>query len=149
VPALAELAAFEPPPYTPVRLRGSADVAGERFLRAMEPYAKGDYRAALVGLAAAAELDPRAPHAVFFLGACYLLTDQPDAAIRAFQRAIALGDSPYLEGAHFYLAKALLRKGELAAAAAELHKTVHRKGELESRAQELLAQVERLSNAPR
>ena len=141
-PFLAELAQVEPPRYSAMTLRGPADEATQRFRRAMERYLKKDYASAIAGLRAALELEPQSAQARFFLGACYLLTEQTDPAIEAFERTIALGDSPFLEEAHFYLAKALLRKGDLAAARKKLTEAIQLKGELEAEARRLLEQLQ-------
>ena len=58
---------------------------------------------AAAGLEEAAKLDPRSPEIGFFLGACHLLTDHNDAAISELRRTIALGETPFLEEARFYL----------------------------------------------
>jgi len=71
-----------------------------------------------------------------------LLTGEPEAAIAQLRRTIALGESPYLEEARFYLAKAYLRRGELQAAESELRKTVELRGDREKEARELLQNVE-------
>ena len=60
------------------------------------------------------------------------------------QSTIALGDSLYLEEAHYYLAKARLRQGELRAAHAELRRTIEQKGHLDADACRMLTQVEAL-----
>ncbi len=92
--------------------------------------------------------EPRLPCAptrrstTFFLGVCELLTNQVDVAVADFERAIALGESPFLEEAHFYLAKARLRQGKLSAARDELTRTIETHGRLEDEARQLLAQVD-------
>lgn len=144
VPSLAELARVEPPAYVPVMLRGQEGEAAQQFRQAMEHYVRGDYRSALRGLEEAATLDADSPRISFYLAACYLLTDQTDAAIGGFQRTIAMADTPYLEEAHFYLAKAFLRNGDLHSAQDQLRKTMQLGGELRTEAQDLLRRVEAL-----
>lgn len=146
-PSLAELAQVVPPVYTPVVLRGVPDEATRRFREAMEHYAKGDYRAAIPGLRAAARLNPQAAHIGFFLGACHLLVGDTDAAISELRRTVALGDTPYLEDAHFYLAKAYLRQTNLNAARNELEAAIRLHDERENEARHLLARIEALSHA--
>ena len=68
----------------------------------------------------AAKSDPTNAAASFFLGICYLIQNRDDDAVAQFKATIALGDSPELEEAHFYLAKALLRRQDLSGALAEL-----------------------------
>jgi tetratricopeptide (TPR) repeat protein len=140
--ALSVLASVEPPPYIPLSLRGPRSEAAARFDAAMRRYAARDYAGAVPDLSAAARLNPNAAHVAFFLAICQLLTDQLDVAVVGLQNTIALGDSPYLEEAHYYLAKARLRQGDLRAAQMELKRTIELRGQLEADARRLLAQVE-------
>ncbi|MDQ5858084.1 MAG: hypothetical protein M3542_07405, partial [Acidobacteriota bacterium] len=140
--ALATLAVVHAPQYTPVVLRGAVDEAARRFREAMQLYVSRDYAGARPGLRAASELDRGRPDIAFFLGICALLTDEPADAIAELRRTIALGESPYLEEAHFYLAKAHVQRGELAAASGELAATVRLRGEREQEARELLQKLE-------
>lgn len=149
LPSLAELAAVQPPVYRPLTLRGVPEEATRRFHEAMEHYLKRDYAAAIPGLRAASKLNSKAADINFFLGICYLLTEQTDAAIVQLRRTSALGDSPYLEEAHFYMAKAYVRKADLGAAQTELNRTISLHGGREKEARELLHQLESLSEAPR
>ena len=144
VVALSVLARVEPPPYAPAALRGPNDEAGAKFDAAMRLYVKGDYAGASKGLEAAVALEPNTPQYAFFLGACHLLTDRADLAVDGLSKAIAAGESPYLEESHFYLAKARLRQGNIAAAREELQRTIERQGRLEAEARRLLAQVNTL-----
>jgi len=144
VVALSMLARVTPPPYAPATLRGPRDEAATKFDAAMRLYIKRDYRGALPGLEAAAALRPDIAPYGFFLGVCQLLTDQPAQAVPALNQAIAVGESPYLEEAHFYLAKARLRQGDITAAREELKRTIERQGRLAETARRLLAQVDAL-----
>jgi anti-sigma factor RsiW len=141
--SLAELGRFEAPPYAAGSLRGSQDAAASRFREGMTQYARGDYRAAIAGLRAAARLDPEAAHASFFLGVSYVLDGQHDEGMRALRQTITLGDSPYLEEAHFYLAKTLLQRNDPVAARQELTRTTELKGPLEQQARRLLDDLDR------
>lgn len=140
--ALAALATVRAPQYTPPTLRGALDEAERRFREAMRLYVRRDYAGATAGLSAAAGLDRERPDIAFFLGICELLTDEPMAAIAELRRTIALGESPYLEEAHFYLAKAHVRRGELASAASQLEATIRLRGEREQEARGLLQKLE-------
>jgi tetratricopeptide (TPR) repeat protein len=140
--ALNVLARIEPPSYIPLSLRGPRNEAAVRFEAAMRRYVKGDYAGAIPDLTTASRLSPNAAHVTFFLAICRLLTDQLDAAIEGLQSTIAVGESPYLEEAHYYLAKARLRQGDLRAAQTELRRTIELRGQLEADARRLLAQVE-------
>jgi len=144
VVALSVLARVEAPIYIPVALRGPRDEAAERFEAAMRHYVNGDYAGAIPVLSGAADLNPNATHVVFFLAICHLLTDRVGAAIEGLQKTIALGESAYLEEAHFYLAKARLRQGDVQAARRDLRQTIERRGRLEGDARRLLAQLDAL-----
>ena len=140
-PSLEELARVEPPPYSGVVLRGAEDESHETFRKAMQFYAKGEYAKAIPGVRAAAKANPQSASFTFYLGACYLLTGQTDFAIVSFRKTVSLGDPAYSESAHFYLAKAYLRKKDAARAKDELQKTVQFHGSLESEATEILRQL--------
>jgi hypothetical protein len=148
VPPLSELAEVRAPNYTPVILRGVPDEATQHFHEAMLHYVKRDYAGTIPGLYAASQLNSKAPDISFFLGICYLLTDQTDSAIAQLRRTVALGDSPYSEETRFYLAKAYVRKADFVAARTELKRVILLRGEREGEARELLHQLENLSEAP-
>ncbi len=140
-PSLEELARVEPPPYSAMVLRGGEDETQQTFRKAMQYYVKGDYMHAIPGLRAAVQGSPRTARFNFYLGACYLLADQTDLAIESFRNTISLGDPAYSEPAHFYLAKAYLRKKEITSAEDELQKTVLLHGSMEAEASEILRQL--------
>ena len=71
---------------------------------------------------------------------------QDDAAIDRLRATIALGDSAYLEEAHWYLAKAFLRRKDLGAAETELKTLIQLRGSKSGEAGRLLTQVERLKD---
>jgi tetratricopeptide (TPR) repeat protein len=148
LPSLVALARFEPPAYVPQTLRGVQSEAAAQFRDAMRHYVAKDYRRAIRGLRTASELDPEAPHASFFLGICYVLTGQVEPGIRALQQTIALGDSPYLEDAHFHLAKALLLKKDATGARREWERTRQLRGDREDEARHLRDELDRLSPPP-
>jgi tetratricopeptide (TPR) repeat protein len=143
-PSLDELARVEPPRYEPLTLRGAPDEATTRFQRGMERYRKTDYAGAVDDLRAAAELDPDAAHTNFFLGISHLMLGQDNAAIDRLRATIAVGDSPYLEEAHLYLARAFLRRKDLGAAEEQLKKLIQLRGSGSGEARRLLTQVERI-----
>ena len=107
----------------------------------MRLYAAGDYAGAIPALRAAAALKPDAPQMSFFLAACQLLDGDTKAAAAGLERTIALGESPYLEEAHFYLAKAWLGLGRVPDARDHLRRTIDLRGRLEQDARRLLAQL--------
>jgi len=140
--SLAELARVEAPPWTPTRLRGPESEASRRFRDAMEPYAKGDWGAALPLLREAARLQPEAADAAFYRGACALLVGHREEAVESLRRVVALGETPFLEEARFYLAKAYLGAGEIEPARQELNAVVGLDGERRETARQILERLE-------
>ena len=130
----------EAPPYEPRTLRSVAGGGELRFREAMTAYQGGAYAEAIPGLEAAVEMDPGLGKAHFYLGACYLLEDQPDRAIDSLSRATEMEDLQYREWAHFYRAKAHLRIGDLESARRDLSEVIRMDGELQTQAQEVLEQ---------
>jgi hypothetical protein len=111
----------------------------------MEHYRKAEYARAAEDLRVAADLDPEAAHSRFFLGISHLLLKQDDAGIDRLQATIALGDSAYLEDAHFYLAKAFLGRPDPRAAETQLKKLVQLGGSRSNEARRLLAAIQKLN----
>jgi tetratricopeptide (TPR) repeat protein len=146
-PSLEQLARIQPPPYQPIRLRGVPDEATARFQKGMERYRKADYAGAVAELRGAAELDPEASHIRFFLGICHLMVSEDDAGIERLQATIGLGDSPYLEEAHLYLAKAFLRRKDFGAAEAQLKALIQLRGSKSAEAGRLLTQIQKLKQS--
>jgi len=140
--SLLMLARIEPPLYIPPALRGAQDEAAERFRTGMKFYQEGRYGEAVADLQAAADLNPERAGIRFFLGICHLLSGQTDAGIGELKGTIGLGDSAYLEEAHFYLAKAHLGKGDLGRAKDELNWVLQRSGSLKEDAAKILAQLQ-------
>jgi hypothetical protein len=150
-PALLALARIEPPAFLSLTRRGPS----MPFDTAMARYAAGDYEAAARQLrpliATAAD---RAP-VRFFLGVSLLMTAQgaaprPDAlheGIDELRQTIALGDTPYRGTARLLLAKALIRAGDLDAAADQLEQTIAMGGDAGADAQALADRL-RSARAP-
>jgi len=110
----------------------------------MVRYVKGDYREAIDGLRKAANLDPSAADASFFLGVSMLLTGQPKDGVAELRRTTALGASPYLEEAYFYLAKGSLQMGDVTATRRALRSMIALGGDRQREAKELLGQLDRV-----
>ncbi len=140
------LVQVEPPPYSVPTFRAVPNSATRQFYAAMEPYQRHDYPAAIEALKKFLGGSPKQERpfldAEFFLGACYLLTDQPDEASATLNPVLA-ADSPYLEEAHFLMAEAWLKKGDAGRARTELEKVIGMGGDLKTRAQALLANLKR------
>ena len=144
---LQELARFAPPHYDPVVVRGMGEEQRE-FDSAMRFYRNGDFAAAAARLAQALKANPRSPHVLFFLGVSELLDGKTDEGISHLHRTVATGDTPFVEEAHFFLAKAFLRKGDIAAAEGELQRVVLVGGDLQQSANELLNQLRKQRTSP-
>lgn len=142
-PSLEQLARVEPAPYEPLTFRAVPDEATARFQQGMNRYGQADFRGAITDLKAAADLEPDAPHIRFFLGVSQLLAGETRSAIDSLHAAVAIGDSPYLEEAHLYLAKAYLRRGDPGAAEQELKRVASLNGPRREEANRLLNRVER------
>ena len=115
--SLEELTRFEPPPYTPILVRGDAEAV---FRQGMEQYARREYARALSDLRKAARLEPRRGDILFYLGVSELLAGEVDAGVEDLRRSVDLGLPGYSEPARFYLATGYLRRGDTARARAEL-----------------------------
>jgi tetratricopeptide (TPR) repeat protein len=139
---IAALAKMEPPVYIESKRHGPDNAAYKAFQKAMEPYQFNDYAKAAPALRAAAQLDYKSPAPRFYLAICELAQQQTDDAIGDLHAVIELGDTPYLEDAHFFLAKALLATHDLREAREELFRTIRIAGDRLSDARHVLDQLE-------
>jgi hypothetical protein len=137
-PNLELLARLEPPVWRDNVVRGLPGAEDAAFRAAMKLYAAGDYKAAWDGLEPLAKL----PAAAFYGGICELELGQTAEAAARLAGVIGLGDTPWLEQARFFRAKALLKAGDVAGASAELKSVVVLQGDLEAEARRLLAALE-------
>jgi TolA-binding protein len=101
----------EPPVYLGVAVRGTPGPADSVFEHAMNEYAARNYSAAAAGLRAALAAGQDSVPTEFFLGASLLMSNDARGAAEAFGRVVGKGDSPYLDEAQLFQAKALLRLG--------------------------------------
>jgi TolA-binding protein len=143
------LARIEPPRYVPFTTRGAEDERARRFDRAMQDYSNGDYQRAATGLRRVLADDSGDVETNFFLGIALLMTDDVDGAIERFRAVIARGDSPFRQVASLDLAKALMRKGDLAAAEQELSRTITLPGTHQSDASDLRRRLQLLRRSSR
>jgi hypothetical protein len=135
---LTELAQIEPPLYRPRVLRGVEATTASRFSAAMRLYQNGKFDQAVP------LLEPLSAHhvdAAFFLTASYLLTGKPARAEASARQVIAAGDTPYLEEAHWLLAKALLAMNDADGARRELETVVGMQGEFRAQADAVLRKL--------
>jgi predicted Zn-dependent protease len=135
------LASIEAPPYSPPQSSAATGAAATLFADAMKRYQKRDYASASVSLRQASIMEPENPEIRFFLGITYLLTNDTRAGINELKVVQKLAASPYLESVHFYLAKALLRQKDPAAALRELGAVVEGGGTMADAANRLKIQV--------
>ena len=111
-PALAALGGvLEPPMYLGVAVRGTPGRADAIFNRAMNAYTARNYADATAGLRAALAAGQDSVPTEFFLGASQLLSNDARGAAATLSRVVAKGDTPYLDEAQLFEAKALLRLG--------------------------------------
>ena len=143
---LQQLAQVKPPLYRAPVLRGAGQTGTERFRTAMQAYQRQDYTAAAAGLTEAYRLNPAAPAPAFYLGVCYLIQDQVSQAGVLFNKTIAMGNTPYLELAHFYMAKTFLRGRDASSAHQELQATVTLRGDKQMEAQALLDRLDAIQS---
>jgi hypothetical protein len=134
---IALLARFDPPEYQPA----SGALSSPEFRSAMEHYSRHDYGGALPGLRAAVQARPQSVEERFYLAISLLLTNDRSEGIQVLKDVTGSGNTPYLESARFYLAKALLSEGNLAGADLQLRIIVEMQGKLEKQAQALHAQI--------
>jgi predicted Zn-dependent protease len=138
---LAKWAAVTPPQYLALTTRSERDADAEAFDAAMVHYSAGRYRQAADGLHPLAARTPDAAHVQFFLGISQLMTGKLAEARGALQRSADTGVTPYSDEAHFYLAKAALRAGDLDAARRELTIAVDREAGPLGQAARMLADI--------
>jgi TolA-binding protein len=134
---IALLARFDPPEYD----AAERAQASPEFRAAMKRYRTHDYAVAAMGLRAVTEAQPQSVEARFYLAICLLLTNDRPGGIQLLKDVTAGGETPYLESARFYLAKALLSEGNLAGADLQLRIIVEMHGKLEKQAQALHLQI--------
>ena len=140
---VARLGAIDPPRFTPPRLRSSDASESRRvFAAAMEMYNRGDYGGAVDGLEEAVRADPTFTAAHFFLGVSYLQLDRRPEAVEHLREVTRLGESPYLEDAHFFLAKAAIRNRDFEAARRELRLVVALDGDRREDASRLITELQ-------
>jgi hypothetical protein len=138
-PDIQLLARMDPPAYDPQTLRGAESASASRFHDAMAPYAAGDFSTAKDALRKVLDADPSSLDARYFLGICHLLTGGLEPGIAELRQVIDAGSaSPYVEEAHFYLAKAYLKQGKVREARERLEKVAAQTGDLSQPASEIL-----------
>jgi hypothetical protein len=141
-----EFAKIEAPAYSaadPEEIHGDALVL---FHDAMHHYQNRDYLHASISLRQATAIDTGNPEIRFFLGICYLMTNDTRAGIGELRVAEQLGPSPYLERVRYYLAKAFLKRQDNVNARRELDAIIDGGGIMVSAAKKLKLELTRNSN---
>lgn len=141
LPAPRAATPIELPPYTPPRLRAAPTEPQRIFRDAMTSYAAGRCAEAIPALRRALALDASFTQARFYLGVCELHGGSVDAASATLQGVIAAGESPYLEDAHFFLARARIQRGDVEGARQELRRVLALQGDRQEEAKQLLEQL--------
>src|ERR1035437_6788959 len=138
-PDIQLLARMDPPAYDAQTLRGAESASARRFHDAMASYAARDFVTARDALRKVLDADPSSLDARYFLGICHLLTGGIEPGIDELRKVIDAGSaSPYVEEAHFYLAKAYLKQGKVREAREEFGKVAAQTGDLSQPASEIL-----------
>ena len=147
---VVDLGAISALPYRAAVMRGSNDDSLPRFQQAMIAYQNRDYRGAVshlsvipVGVPGSGQPEDHVTDAgvQLYLGVSQLMLNQNAEATRSLRRSASYGDTPYLENAQFYLAKALIRQKQNAPAAVELRHIVKLNGDRQAEARLLLNQL--------
>ena len=143
---LSDLARLEPLPYRSLQIKsGAATTATERFFEAgMTAYVQKDYAGAIGQLAFAARQDSTNASFHFYLGLCYLLSNQVEPAIEHLQRTIALGGNSVLEKTYWYLGNAWLLQEDRVHALAAFQKVTELEGDYQWEAKAIMDKIEKL-----
>jgi hypothetical protein len=138
---LALLADVQLPGYSAPQLRDGepADADHTAFSAGMQAYAQGDCGSALDALAKVAAPAKDAVAANLYSGLCRLKARQLDRAEASFAAVYAAGDTPALETAEYFMAQAMLLRGDAAGSKIWLNRTVALHGDYEGRAQKQIA----------
>jgi hypothetical protein len=160
---LYALAAVQPPPYPSSDtaeagyLSNSADSSGlassllpggrTLFQDAMVAYREKRYADAAKLLESVVGATPEAVVPNFYLGICRLIEDRPSDAVVPLKNVISAPAGPVTQSAHFYLAKAYLRVGDMAKAESEMQIAAKLPGRLASQARSLAERIHALRSA--
>jgi hypothetical protein len=134
-PSYELLARFDAPVYRASTLRG-AEKTARAFRDAMKLYSAGDFAGAAAGLRSVDSVEAK-----YYLGVSELLAGDRAGGVDTLRQVVAAGDTPFLSGGRFYLAKGLIGAGDLPGAREHLAALVRDRSELAPRAQELLGQL--------
>jgi hypothetical protein len=160
---LYALAAVQPPPYPSSdaaeagNLSNSAESSGlassllpggrTLFQDAMAAYREKRYADAAKLLESVVGATPEAVAPNFYLGICRLIEDRPGDAVMPLKNVISAPAGLLTQSAHFYLAKAYLRMGDMAKAESEMQLAAILPGRLASQGRSLAERIHSLRSA--
>jgi len=140
--AIVELASLEPIAVSDVVLRGAEGNADpERYRRAIERYAAGDFAAAEGEFAALLADAPENPLVALYLGSARLQLGQPAEALPPLETAAERGEGLVQERALWYLAGAKLALVDGPGAIEVLERLLALEGDYEPNARDKLSAV--------
>lgn len=144
---LSDLARIEPLPYRPLSIKSGAgvDEAKRIFDEGMNYYVQKEYQEAISKLTEALQKHPGSSTFHFYLGLCYLLTEQVNPAIQHLQKSLELSDASNPELACWYLGNAWLLKEKSSDALESFEKVVAFKGDYEWEARDIIEEIHELS----
>lgn len=131
------------PAYVETTMRGAGDFL-EAFRRGMAAYQREDYQAAVQELTRAQTENPENVPTAFYLGLSGLAAGNPSDAARQLSNVVLRGNTPYLEEARWYLAKAYFRLGKIEAARQQLEAVREMDGAFRQDAEQNLALLDSL-----
>lgn len=101
------------PAYGGVVVRADDAPADSIFAHGMDLYARGNYSGADTVLKRARVAGADSALTGFFIGASLLMVDRAQEAANEFATVVRIGETPYLAEGRYYLAKSLLRLGQV------------------------------------
>jgi hypothetical protein len=111
------------------------------FGKGMNAYSEARYGDAIGFLVSAAHQDKKTDDINFYLGICQIIVGHPSEAEVPLQNVVALGNSVYLQPAHYYLGKTYTQLMMLDKAEAEFRVAANLPGRLTSDAKALVYRV--------
>jgi len=145
----SDLAIIEPVQYISLETRGDVQVssAAQFFERGMDFYKIKDFEPAIEPLSEAINLEPGNAKYYFYLGLTYLLSEQIDAGIEPFNKAIEYGTSTIVEKTHWYLGNIFLIKNQPRDAIIEFQMVIAIEMDYEYRAREMIEKINERRNS--
>jgi len=111
------------------------------FRNGMTAYLEGRYGDAIGFLQSAMQTDKKTDDINFYLGVSQIMAGHPQEAQIPLGKVMALGNSPYLQSAHYYLGKACAQQMKLSQAESEFREATVLPGRLTADSKVLLARI--------